>query len=127
MLKEIKNISQKEESKFRRWFEDNFFQLIVWYDLSEIENSPTLKNIYGFQLCYDIENKEKSLTWTIKDGFSHDNVDSSRTGMLIPSAPIMVANGPFHTSIAEKFFKAAQKIDADVQNFISKKIKEYLD
>lgn len=126
MLKELRQISQKEESKFRRWFEDEYFQLIVWYDMSTGEGMSSFGNPYGFQLCYDIENKEKSLTWTEKDGFSHDNVDNSRNGMLIPSSPIMTADGPLDKSIEDRFKESATEIDENVTNFVLTKIHEFL-
>jgi len=46
MLKEL-NVAQKEEDIFRRWFKDDYFDLIVWYNRNDY-------SIRGFQLCYDI-------------------------------------------------------------------------
>ena len=60
MLTEFKGVRQREEEGIRRWFFNNYFDLIIWYDNSN--------QIEGFQLCYDKENNEKALTWLKKNG-----------------------------------------------------------
>ncbi len=42
MIVEKKDARQIENEGFRRWFTDDFFDLIVWYENKEIT---------GFQLC----------------------------------------------------------------------------
>ena len=45
MLTEFKGVRQREEEGIRRWFFDDYFDLIIWYDNNH--------QIEGFQLCYD--------------------------------------------------------------------------
>ena len=45
MLSEIKNARQVPGEGKRRWFRDDDFDLIIWYDDSD--------TVFGFQLCYD--------------------------------------------------------------------------
>ena len=45
MLSEFKGVKQNRTDGFRRWFLDDYFDLIVWYNNSH--------DIEGFQLCYD--------------------------------------------------------------------------
>jgi hypothetical protein len=54
----------------RRWFADDFFELMVWYD----ERS----NAEGFQLCYDRGRRERALTWTKANGLRHDVVATAK-------------------------------------------------
>jgi len=58
MLTEIRNARQVEGEGFRRWFTDDYFDLIVWYG---DQNA-----MIGFQLCYDKQGKERALTWTVE-------------------------------------------------------------
>jgi hypothetical protein len=67
MLVEIRNTRQIEGEGFRRWFTDEFFDLIVWYDEK--------RTLVGFQLCYDKEGRERALTWTREHGFQHNRID----------------------------------------------------
>ena len=70
MLVEIKDVSQDDEPGYRRWFIDNYFDLIIWYDDDD--------TITGFQLCYDKAEAERSLTWIKDRGFSHNNTIAER-------------------------------------------------
>ena len=100
------NVTQKEEHIFRRWFQDDYFDLIVWYD------SET-RGIVGFQLCYDKDRNEHAFTWHEKDGFSHNKIDNNRVPGHHPVTPILVANGIFpYEMLLEKFKESSGNIDA---------------
>ena len=55
MLREVKAREESAEGN-RRWFADDFFELIVWLD----ERST----VESFQLCYDRRRWQRALTWT---------------------------------------------------------------
>ena len=116
MLTEIKNVRQIKGEFLRRWFNDEYFDLIVWLGDD--------KNIEGFQLCYDISNLEHALTWKRKGGFTHDKIDQgeSKPGQH-KSTPILVKDGFFDKiRMAERFFRASQNIDRKVADFVYDRI-----
>lgn len=117
MLKEIK-VAQKEKNYYRRWFEDDFFELIVWYD--------TTHSFHGFQLCYGRNSNERALTWKRDTGFLHEKIDDSRVFGLMPASPILVPNGIFPADfIITEFDKRSKEIDETVVHFVLEKLLEY--
>lgn len=55
MLQELKDVKQIKGEGFRRWFVDNDFELILWYD--------PMKKLEGFQICYDKMAGTRTITW----------------------------------------------------------------
>ena len=118
MLVELKNVRQVEKEGIRRWFSDEFFDLIVWYDYSN--------NIDGFQLCYDKDNDERALTWMTDGGFRHDRIETGETPYAIKKTPIILQNGVFNKEkIAALFKKKAKSIDKQIADLVYHKILEY--
>lgn len=120
MLKEYRNVRQVTGESRRRWFTDEYFDLIVWIDDEQDE-------IVGFQLCYDLERRQHALTWHKETGFTHHRVDDgeNRPGKL-KATPILVPDGTFHSqAIATKFKRASQTIEEPLATFIYNKILEY--
>jgi hypothetical protein len=116
VLVEYRNVRQIRGEGHRRWFSDDFFDLIVWYDSRHRGRS----HITGFQLCYDRTGYERALTWTRDRGYSHEKVDTGedRQGGL-KSTPILVADGHFVSApIAERFREASRGIDPDVADLV---------
>ncbi|MBN2531619.1 MAG: hypothetical protein JXB88_01940 [Spirochaetales bacterium] len=117
MLKEIINVKQYETEGYRRWFSDDFFDLIIWYED---------KKIVGFQLCYDKQGLERSLTWLKDKGFSHNKIDDGEKPGHSKMTPILVADGIFEKEkIAEAFKKASKNIDPVISSFVYSKLIEY--
>ena len=118
MLNEMENTKQHWGEPYRKWFNDHFFDLIVWYSSDEV--------IYGFQLCYKLGWVEKALTWRNDRGFSHNTVDY---GGLRPGGertPILVADGVFDKNhILTLFERESQEIDPSLIQFVSEKLKDY--
>ena len=115
MLIELENVRQIKEEGCRRWFSDDYFDLIVWYDYA--------KNIDGFQLCYDKNRHERALTWTQDGGFRHDSVDSGESPYSSKKTPVIVRNGVFNkTKIAELFKRESKYIDRKIADLVYKKI-----
>lgn len=116
MLKEAKNVRQIEGEPRRRWFEDEYFDLIVWLDKDG--------SLWGFQLCYDRERKPRALTWTKKYGYKHTGID---TGEHIwgtsQNAPVLVEDGLFDSGeIGKKLAAAAGDLPPQISEFVLKKV-----
>jgi len=115
MMREVKNVRQNPEDGFRRWFVDAYFDLIVWYDKNGIS---------GFQLCYEKNYSERSLTWRSNGGYSHNKVDQGEVAGGHKMSPILVADGIFaKESIAERFLRDSQSLEKELAAFIYEKIK----
>ena len=120
MLQEL-SVSQNEEGVFRRWFQDDYFHLIVWHEAGTGE-------IRGFQLCYDVSKDERSLTCLAGRGFVHNAIDEGSRPMRHPSSPLLVADGAFPAqSVIERFIEARGAIDDDIARLVIAKIMEFGD
>ncbi len=119
MLYEVKRVKQYHNEGFRRWFTDNNFDLIIWYDNNKI--------IKGFQLCYNKSVYERALTWSSANNtFVHNKIDDGEIPGEIKESPILVADGLFDKiKIAEEFKENSNKIDRKIAQFIYNKILEY--
>lgn len=118
MLIEEKNVRQIPGEGFRRWFFDDYFDLIIWYD-----NDHALK---GFQLCYDKFRHEKVLTWIKSKGYSHDEIDEGEVPGEHKKSPILVADGPFNReSVGKKFLEASSDMEPDLRDLVYRKICEH--
>jgi hypothetical protein len=119
MLREFMNVRQIPGEDTRRWFSDNYFDLIVWFDSQEA--------IVGFQLCYDINSNHRALTWHTATGFSHHRVDNgeSRSGKT-KASPILVADGLFDApAVAARFQRESRDIDPRIAAFVYEKLRQY--
>ena len=120
MLVEIENAKQVPGEGFRRWFSDNYFELIVWYEKDE-------ETITGFQLCYDIYKMERALTWKKDMGYMHSKIDDGEDNPQgHKMTPILVKDGLFDKDgIGRKFIEAGKDIDEDIVELVYSKITEY--
>jgi len=118
MLTEVPNARQiKGESK-RRWFSDDYFDLIIWLDETD--------EIVGFQLCYDKYGNERALTWRKQVGYVHERVDDGehRPGKM-KATPILVLDGQFeHEKIASVFKEESSEIEERISKLVYEKISE---
>ena len=118
MLSEIRNPRQIPAEGFRRWFTDEYFDLIVWYNKSG--------RLIGFQLCYDKDQRERALTWTLAHGFQHDRVDSGEIPGHSKMTPIIVADGAFDAGkVAKRFREASTGIEPGIASFVSARLSDY--
>ncbi len=118
MLHEVQNVRQVPGEGSRRWFTDEFFDLIVWYgdDWS----------ILGFQLCYGKNNKERALTWRRDEGFSHEKVDDGETPGHTKMTPVLVPNGQFDVkSISARFRQESSEIDPEIAGLVIETLDSY--
>ncbi|HOW57022.1 MAG TPA: hypothetical protein PKZ12_03400 [Smithellaceae bacterium] len=119
MLKEYKNVQQKKNEPKRRWFSDNYFDLIVWFGEGD--------EIIGFQLCYEINKDERALTWQKEAGYYHNRVISGESSAGISKlTPILVQDGVFdYDSIAMVFKNESRELEENVADFVYEKIGQY--
>ncbi|HNW43122.1 MAG TPA: hypothetical protein PKI19_01365 [Elusimicrobiales bacterium] len=119
MLREEMNIRQVPGDPPRRWWSDEYFDLIVWF-------APD-KTVWGFQLCYDRDRKPRALTWTRANGYTHSGIDDGEGWS--PSAhkgsPILVADGLFDTkSIGDKLAAAAGGLPPEIRSVVLNKVRQ---
>lgn len=121
MLTEHSGIRQVKGQRARRWFNSGDQDLIVWYDPDG--------SIYGFQLCYDVGRKERALTWTPDEGFSHNLVDDGEEAPLTyKRTAVLVRDGSLDiVAVSKRFLETAAKLPGDVQEFVAGKLQDYLD
>ena len=119
MLHEIPNPRQIAGEGPRRWFSDEYFDLIVWY-----EKEATA--VTGFQLCYDKGQNERALTWRRGEGFSHQRIDDGEIPGRAKMTPVLVPDGVFdRNSIAERFLHSSGQIDPEIRDLVYKKVMHY--
>ncbi|OHD60962.1 MAG: hypothetical protein A2014_03070 [Spirochaetes bacterium GWF1_49_6] len=124
-MKEIKDTRQIPGEGFRRWFNDDLFDLFVWY---ADKNSPAP---LGFQLCYGKSDTggirtDRALTWKPGEGFSHNAIDTGRYSATEHRSPILVADGLFPKKrIVPEFDARSGGIDPAVRDFVLSKLKEF--
>ena len=119
MLSEIPNPRQVVGEGLRRWFTDDYFDLIVWYGSEE--------RPIGFQLCYDKQDHERALTWTRAHGFQHDRVDAGEVPGHPKMTPIIVADGAFDRDpVSARFRGASAGIDPGIASFVLEKLGTYV-
>ncbi len=96
----------------RRWFHDDFFDLIVW------SNQDT--NILGFQLCYDIARDQRALTWRNDSGFSHNRVNAGKDILYRHKMPpVLIFDGIFNReTIIQRFKRESTMINKTVASFV---------
>ena len=95
----------------RRWFADDYFDLIVWHKGDEIT---------GFQLCYDRDGSPRAYTWTTDHGRSHLGIDDGDDVLLTYKAtPILVADGAFDVAaVKQRFVAAADRLPAEIRGLV---------
>ena len=118
MLVEIPNTRQIAGEGIRRWFTDEYFDLIVWYD--------DTKTLIGFQLCYDKDGRERAVTWTREHGFQHNRIDAGEVTGHAKMTPIVLADGVFSRDpVADRFRSESREIEPGVASFVYETLKRY--
>ena len=112
-------MSQKKGEPHRRWFADEYFDLLVWEDETG--------EIVGFQLSYDKNREQHALTWVKQKGYLHDKVDDGESKLgKFKASPILLADGIFeYDKISERFKISSKEIDEVVSSFVYNKLKNY--
>ncbi len=119
MLTEFQEVKQIAGEGKRRWFQNDYFDLIIWY----VDNSGELA---GFQLCYDKNGYERSLTYTEDLGYTHMAIDSGESGPLSNDSPILVTDGLLdERSLYLRFKDESSNVDPAIREYVLNKINEY--
>lgn len=122
MLREISYVKQERKKDRKRWFTDDDWDVFVW-------NRPD-GSFSGFQLCYDKTGYQRALTWMDGEAPAHTAVreTNGHAGTHDHSSPLLVADGSADIpSLVEQFRDVSAKIDADVRNHITGKLRELMD
>ena len=118
MLREMQSVRQQDPQVRRRWFRDDYFDLFTW-------QRPD-GGIAGFQLCYDLPNYERVLSWRDTQGYSHHSVDGGEQSPFKNRTPIMVLDGPLPLpTVLEEFDRRASELDPALHGFLRKHLLAY--
>jgi hypothetical protein len=120
MIVESTKVRQIKGEPRRRWFADDYFDLIVWLNESN--------EIIGFHLCYDKSGSERALSWFKETGYNHHLVDDGEhtIDIIRKATPILVSNGHFdHKQIASLFKEQSMKIEEKISQFVYEKISQF--
>ena len=124
MLIERRNVRQIAAEGFRRWFSDEYFDLIVWY-AREAQADSTADVIAGFQLCYDKRGQERALSWRREGGFSHDLIDAGEIPGQANMSPVLDPGGELPEAVVKRFRFNSPKVGLSLQNLVCTKLSEY--
>lgn len=123
MVHEVQGARQIPGEGFRRWFTDQYFDLIVWYDGDNPQGE-----IAGFQLCYDKFDKERALTWRRGRGFAHEKVDDGEGPFALQAkmTPILLPDGVFDAEgVTRRLREQSAEMDQNVAGFILQTLAAY--
>lgn len=120
MLREIKGVDQKTPGRTKRWFQDEYFDLIAWHDPKG--------TILQFQLCYGRETRdERVLEWRRGLGFQHLKTEeraafkAGRDDDWALRLDRQFANGP----LRGRFLAASVEVPELLREFVEDKIEEF--
>jgi len=117
MLKEIKDVKQESGNVRKRWFSDDYFDLIVW------ENEE--KDIVTFQLCYNINVNEHAFYWVADQPTTHHKVDDGDRPGAIKRTPVLLPESRYDAlKILKKFIDHSGLLEKATAKFIVRKIYE---
>lgn len=106
----------------RRWFSSPQFDLILW-----LTDDPKDQIFDGFELCYDKQNKERSIVWRKSRGYQHMAVDTgeSRPGKH-KATPILVPDEIFDAKrVCAAFNAASGSLPQEVAAYVTRALGQY--
>ena len=118
MLREIGGVGQRPNEGRRRWFRDDYFDIFTWQEADGAVNA--------FQLCYEVEGYERSLTWSRHNGYTHNWVDNGGSDSRIGMSPILRPDGVFPLSrVVAELDARGIEIDPAIRAALREKIQSY--
>jgi len=116
MLREVKPAGETVNAG-RRWFTDDYFELIFWLDDDQ--------DVESFQLCYDRGRNERALTWNRTQGLRHLIVDQGENSPLKNRTPILHERGSVDRGdILGRFTRASALLPERIAEFVKDRIRE---
>lgn len=119
MLTEEIHVRQIPGSPRRRWFSDNYFDLIVMYNVND--------EIIEFHLHYDLNSEERALIWRRPSIYKHYHVDDGEIGFKLNKAtPVLRSGGKFLSEEISIIFKEKSKVmEEELAAFVLEKIRSF--
>jgi hypothetical protein len=101
----------------RRWFSDEYFDLVVWQSSRD--------GLTSFQLCYDKGGTERAVTWTKSRGYGHFRVDTGEDTPIKNMTPLLVTVGTLAKEpVLARFAKASIPLDPVIREFVLQRLRE---
>jgi hypothetical protein len=120
MLRELRLTQNDSSGICKRWFQDDYFDLFTWQELTG--------KVTSFQLCYDRLGRERVISWDGERGFGHHLVDDGESSPHKNMSPVFVVDGPFYSQeVIPKFVQASHQINETIRKFIMQKLIEYVE
>jgi hypothetical protein len=118
MLRELPHVMQVAGEPTRRWFFCHDIDLVVFEDG---------QGICGFQLAYDKQRNEHSISWDRDRGFAHYVVDDGESHALANDTPFLYSDGPFRRDrVLEHFLElASAEVPPNITQFVMQKLNEF--
>jgi hypothetical protein len=84
-------------------------------------------SIWGFQLCYGRDKRERGLTWRSGHGYSHARVDDGEgPGLDYKRTPILAEDGTFDADrVLRVFLESAAALPKFIVDFVAERIERY--
>jgi hypothetical protein len=119
-LVENRNVRQRPEEGFRRWFVNDYFDVIVWYE-------SAAGDLLGFQLCYNRTVKERAFTWQRNKRSSHyvSSGSDERGRGWIATAVLHGDAGPVPEDILDRLQTEQGDLDDSLLELIVSHARDY--
>jgi hypothetical protein len=116
LLQEL-TVTQAAGEPRRRWFADEYFDLVVWMADAD--------GIAGFELCYDKPHAERAVTWSRDGAYGFFRVDTGADTPTRNLTPILVPDGSFpRDQIIARFTQRSGALDPVVRAFVLQRLRE---
>jgi hypothetical protein len=115
MLREIGHTKGIPGQGPRRWFNDEYLDLFVWYDAGG--------RILGFQLCFDKNtHAERALTYTEAAGYTFDQVATEASVCDLGSAVLVRAAEFSGLRLIEQLGALGQALEPALYEYLREKL-----
>jgi len=119
MLQEIFLTQTQSSEGYKRWFQDDYFDLFIWQDFYS-------SDIVSFQLCYDRACRERVIGWHQDYGFEHFRVDDGEQTPYKNMTPVFVNENMFpYREVLQNFIDRSEYLDEYIRIFIIEKLQEW--
>ena len=118
MLQEISFTHRSSHHRSKRWFTDSNMDLFIWFEY---------KVLICFQLSYNKQQQETSLSWHIETGFTHNLVKSTKYHTIHGTRATTLSEGECGldtATIAREFLQASDQIEVTLADFIFARLVE---